>query len=177
MYQPKFIENQKIPIPLMMKEFPEFYIYKYERNNKNIILHYLIEGRGVSVYFKEKDKFDLFPQFFNVKSGGWYGDIGRWTPIERYSGTIICKNVSTLNRISEKGKNFRFIVSKAFFKKKLIIESDKVGIVELKCKKIVPQDYTIFIFSITENRWITRKYAIENLENYYNGTLEEDPFI
>jgi len=156
---PKFIENKNIPWALQFKEEPQFFIYKIEREGKNICLYYLVEGRGVSIYVKDRQKFQELPSKVEVISGGWYGNEGRWAPLERYSGTIICENVSRMKKLSDNGRNFKFTVSKLFLsnKKKLIIESDKVGVVEIKCKSIIPQKFEILLFCKTQYQWVPRK--------------------
>jgi len=156
---PKFIENKNIPWALNFKEEPEFFIYKIEEEGKNVRLHYLVEGRGVSIYVKDHQKFQELPSKVEVISGGWYGHEGRWAPLERYAGTIICESVSEMKTISSSGVNFKFKVRKPFLSsnKILTIESEKVGIVEIKCKLIVPQEFEILLKSKIQNRWIPRK--------------------
>lgn len=156
---PKFIENKNIPWALNFKEEPEFFIYKIEKEEKNIRLHYLVEGRGVSIYVEDHQKFQELPSKVELISGGWYGDKGRWDPLERYSGTILCKSASEMKKISDSGTNFKFKVRKPFLSssKILTIESEKVGVVEIKCKSIIPQEFEILLFSKIQNRWIPRK--------------------
>ena len=156
---PKFIENKNIPWALSFKEEPQFFIYKIEREGKNICLYYLVEGRGVSIYVKDHQKFQELPTKVEVISGGWYGDKGRWAPLERYSGTIICENASQMKKLSDNGKDFKFTVRKPFLSssKILTIESEKVGIVEIKCKSIIPQEFEILLFSKSQNQWVPRK--------------------
>lgn len=178
MKEPKYIEKENLPLRLGWQEHPQFFIYQTEKEGNNYRLHYLIDERGMSVYLEDKEKFDRFPHFFEVESGGWYGDKGRWAPVERYSGTIICENVSSFKELSSQGENFKFDVTKPFLssKKTLTIESEKVGKLEIKCKRIVPQKYDILFFSKTENRWVLRNYAMENLDSYLNGTIDSAPF-
>jgi len=155
----KFIENKNIPWALNFKEEPQFYIYKIEQEGKNIRLHYLVEGRGVSIYLKDHQKFQELPTKVEVISGGWYGNEGRWAPLERYAGTIICEDVSQMKKLSDTGENFKFNVRKPFLSssKILTIESEKVGIVEIKCKSIIPQEFEILLFSKSQNKWVPRK--------------------
>lgn len=156
---PKFIINKNIPWALNFKEEPEFYIYKLTREGSNIRLHYLVEGRGVSIYITDHQKFHELPSKIELISGGWYGDKGRWAPLERYSGTIICENATEMKKLSESGTNFKFKVRKPFLSssKILTIESEKVGIVEIKCKSIIPQEFEILLFSKSQNKWVQRK--------------------
>lgn len=178
MIKPKFIEKKNLPLRLAWQEHPQFFIYEFVKEGNNYKLHYLIDERGMSVHFEDKVKFDKFPHYFAVQSGGWYGDNGRWAPVERYSGTIICENVSSFKELSKVGVNFKFEVRKAFISstKTVIIESEKVGKIELKCKKIVPQEYEIFFKSKKENRWVLRSYALKNLDSYFNEQIEDSPF-
>ena len=103
-----------------------------------------------------------------------YGDKGRWAPVEMYIGTIVCENVISFKEISKHGQNFTFDISKPFLSsnKILTIESEMVGKLEIKCKRIVPQKYDIFFFSKSESRWVLRSYAVENLDSYLNGTID-----
>jgi len=178
MKEPKYIEKENLPLRLSWREHPEFCIYKYEKEGNNYRLHYLVDDRGMSVYLEDKIKFDKFPHYFEVESGGWYGDKGRWAPVERYSGSIICENVSSFKQVSTQGENFKFKVTKPLLSstKTLLFESEKVGSIELKCKRIVPQKYDIFFFSKTENKWVLRSYAIENMDSYFDDSLEDSPF-
>jgi hypothetical protein len=150
----KFIENKNIPWALNFKEEPQFYIYKIEQEGKNIRLHYLVEGRGVSIYLKDHQKFQELPKKVEVISGGWYGNEGRWAPLERYAGTIICEKASQMKKLFDTGENFKFNVRKPFLSssKILTIESEKVGIVEIKCKSIIPQEFEILLFSKSQNK-------------------------
>ena len=155
---PKYLEKKNIPIPLSSKDEPEFLIHKIEREENNIRLHYRVEGRGLSIYVKDHSKFEELPSKIEVVSGGWYGNKGRWAPLERYTGTIICEGVDEVKNISEKGKDFKFKVRKPLFSKYriLTIESKIIGIVEIKCKKIIPQKYEISLFSKIQNKWVLR---------------------
>lgn len=154
---PKFIENKNIPWALNFKEEPEFFIYKIIQEGSNTRLYYLVEGRGVSIYLTDHQKFQDLPKKVEVISGGWYGDKGRWAPLERYSGTIICEN-ATLNKLSDTGSNYKFKVRKPFLSssKILTIESEKVGVVEIKCKSIVPQEFEILLFDKAIEKWVPR---------------------
>ena len=155
---PKYIENKNIPLALSYMEEPEFFIYEIEEEGSNIRLHYLAEGRGFSIYFEDHHKYQELPSKIEVISGGWYGDKGRWAPLERYKGTIICEDAAEMKKISETGENFKFKVRKPFLSshKILNIESENVGIVEIKCKAIVPQKFEILLFSKVKNQWILR---------------------
>ena len=172
MKTPKYIENINLPLRLGWQEHPKFLVYKWEKEGENYRLHYLIDERGISVPFHDKEKFDRFPHLFEVESGGWYGDDGRWSPIERYMGTIICENVKSFKELSSQGENFKFNATKSILSpyKVLIIESEKVGKLEIKCKRIVPNEYDSFYFSKVENKWVSSSYVIENLDSYLNDT-------
>ena len=155
---PKYLEKNNIPIPLSFKEEPEFLIHKIESEETNIRLHYRVEGRGLSIFVKDHSKFEELPSKIEVVSGGWYGNRGRWAPLERYTGTIVCEDVDEITKISEKGENFRFKVRKPFFsrKKVLTIESEDIGVVQVKCMKIIPQKYEVSLFSKIQNQWVLR---------------------
>ena len=155
----KLIEKQNIPLPLSFKDNPEFLVYKIEREEQNIRLYYRVEGRGFSIPFRDHNEFEELPNKIKVVSGGWYGNKGRWAPLERYTGTIICEDVDSVKNNSEKGENFSFKVHKPFFSrnKTLTIESENIGIVEIKCKRIIPQKYEISLFSKIQNEWVPRK--------------------
>jgi hypothetical protein len=178
MKEPKYIEKENLPLRLAWKEHPKFFIYKYEKEDDNYRLHYLVDDRGMSVHLEDKVKFDKFPNYFEVQSGGWYGDKGRWAPMERYSGTIICEDVNSFNQLSSKGEDFKFSISKSIFssRKTLHIESAEIGTIELKCKKIIPQKYDILLFSKTEQKWVLRSYAMDNLDSYLDDTIDTNPF-
>jgi len=156
---PKYIERGNIPLALAFKEAPQFYIHKIEEENSNIRLHYIVDGRGMSVHFNDHEKFQQFPNKYEVESGGWYGEKGRWSPIERYIGTIICENYSGLKEISKYGEDFSFKIKKPFLSSSLIltIESEEIGNVQIKCKRKVPQEYTIYLFSKETKQWVLRK--------------------
>lgn len=155
----KYIENKNIPASLSFKEEPEFNIRNLENKGENIILHYIEDGKGLSINMDDHEKFQELPSKIEIISGGWYGENGRWSPLTRYVGKIVCENVLEIKKISDSGKDFKFKVKKAFFSdsKILTIESEKVGKVKIKCKNIVPQEYEIFLFSKLENKWIPRK--------------------
>lgn len=155
---PKYLEKENIPIPFSYKDEPEFLIHKIEKEENNIRLHYRVEGRGLSIFVKDHSKFEELPNKIEVVSEGWYGNKGRWAPLERYTGTIICEDVDEVKNISEKGKDFSFKVRKPFFSRNrvLTIESENIGIVEIRCKKIVPQKYEISLFSKIQNQWVLR---------------------
>ena len=78
-------------------------------------MYYQVEGRGVSIHLEDHNKFEELPSKIEVVSGGWYGNKGRWAPLERYTGTIICEDVDEMKSISEQGKDFSFKVRKPFF--------------------------------------------------------------
>lgn len=155
---PKNIEKKNIPIPLSFEDEPEFLIHKIEREENNIRLLYRVEGRGFSIYLKDRGKFEELPSKIEVVSGGWYGTKGRWRPLVRYTGSIICEDVEGIKKISEKGENFSFKVRKAVFSRKkiLTIESENIGIVEIKCKKIIPKKYEALLFNKIQNQWVPR---------------------
>lgn len=155
----KYIENINIPKPLSFKQEPEFNIYNIEHNANSIILNYFVEGEGYSINMDDYERFQELPSRIEIISGGWYGNNGRWSPLTRYVGTIICENTSGLKKTSNTGEDFRFKVRKAFFSdyKILTIESEKIGIVKFKCKTIMPQEYEIFIFNKLEDKWVPRK--------------------
>lgn len=152
------IEKQNIPIPLSYKDEPEFLIHKIEREEQNIRLYYQVEGRGVSIHVEDHNKFEELPSKIEVVSGGWYGNKGRWSPLERYTGTIICEDVDEVKNISKKGEDYSFKVRKPFFSRNkiLTIESENIGIVEIRCNKIIPQKYDISLFSKIQNEWVPR---------------------
>ena len=154
----KHIENKNIPDSLNFKEEPEFNIHNIENKGENIILHYIEDGKGLSIYMDDHEKFQELPSKIEIISGGWYGENGRWSPLTRYVGKIVCENTSELKKISDAGEDFSFKVKKAFFSdyKILTIESKKVGIVKIKCKTIVPQEYETFLFNKLENKWQPR---------------------
>jgi hypothetical protein len=154
----KYIENENIPWALTLKEEPEFYIHKIEKIDDNIILHYFVEDKGISINMDDYNKFQELPEKIEMISGGWYDDNGRWSPFTRYSGTIICENAIGMKKLSEKGENYKFRIRKAFLSsyKTLTIESDKVGIIEIKCKRIKPQKHETLLFSKIENEWKPR---------------------
>lgn len=156
--RPKYIENKNIPQSLSLKEKPEFNIYNIVHNGDNITLDYIEDGKGLSIYMDDHEKFQELPSKIEIISGGWYGENGRWSPLTRYVGKIVCKNTSELKKISDAGEDFRFKIKKAFFSdyKILTIESEKVGIVKIKCKTIVPQEYETFLFNKLENKWQPR---------------------
>lgn len=158
MKNPKYLEKKNIPITFSYKDEPEFLIYKIEREENNVRLHYQMEGRGLSIYVKDHSKFEELPNKIEVVSGGWYGNKGRWAPLERYTGTIICECVYDIKKISEKGEDFSFKVRKPFFSRNkiLIVESENIGIVEIKSKKIIPQKYEISLFSKIHDQWVLR---------------------
>lgn len=148
-----YIERKNIP--LILRDL-QFCISKIEKKDTSVILHYIMDGKGPSIYHSNKVDFDDFPNKVTILSGGWYGDVGRWSPLLRCEGSIICENVSSMNKVSDKGTNYKFIVTKSFFssKRKLYIESEEVGIIELKCGRIVPQPYQSFVFDKLVNKWI-----------------------
>lgn len=152
------IEKQNIPLSLSFKDKPEFLIHKIEREEQNIRLYYRVEGRGVSIHVEDHSKFEELPNKIKVVSGGWYGKKGRWTPVERYTGSIICEGVEEVKNISEQGRDFSFKVRKAFFSRNkiLTIESESIGVIEIRCKKIIPQKYEISLFSKIQNEWVLR---------------------
>lgn len=157
--KPKHIENTNIPWPLAGKANPSFYIYKVEEEKDDIRLYYQLEDAGFGVYFDSRQKFNSFPNEVEVISGGWYGNEGRWSPLERYVGTIICKNVSSIKKHSSIGKNYKFSIKTSFWfnTKTLTIESEPIGIVEIKCKAIIPQQYSILLFSKINGQWQPRE--------------------
>lgn len=158
MKEPKYIENVNLPFRLNWQEHPEFCITKFEKVKENYILYYSIEGRGTSLHFTNKEKFDVFPNNFEVQSGGWYGESGRWSPTTRCSGTLICEDVSSFNQISNRGVDFKFAITKPFFssKKNLLIESEEIGVIVMKCKRIIPQEYDTIIYNKKKKEWVKR---------------------
>lgn len=154
----KYIDPINIPQPLKNKVEPEFYIYKLENIDKNVILHYYFDGKGISINMDDIDRFQALPDKIEIISGGWYGDSGRWSPLTRYSGTIICENVKGIKKLSESGTNYKFKIRKSLLSSCLIltIESDKIGVVQIKCKKIVPQAYETLLFDKIEDEWKPR---------------------
>jgi hypothetical protein len=156
---PRYIENENLPLDFYFEREPQFFVHKIEREGKTATLHYFAEGLGRSIYFYDYQKFEELPSKVEVASGGWYGDKGRWTPLEKYDGTILCKGVSVMKKISDKGVNFKFKVRKPFISryKILTIESENVGVVEIECRKISPQPFKVFLFDKIKNEWIPGK--------------------
>jgi hypothetical protein len=164
MTRTKYIENKNITWDLTFKSNPEFCINKIIPNEGNLLLHYKVEGRGFSIYSEDHYEFSQLPSKIEIISGGWYGDKGRWSPLERYVGTILCENVFSQKKLSENGKDYRFEVSKKWYssQKKLSIESNNVGIVEIKCQSIIPQDFQIFLYSkIQKNGFYENRYQFK----------------
>lgn len=169
----KYIEDQNIPFTFGTIYQPEFLIHKIENVAENMILHYLVDGRGFSVHFENHSEFQKFPNYFKVESGGWYGDKGRWAPIERYTGTIICEDTKEIIQVAKSGSNFKFEISKPPFSKNkiLMIESEFIGVQKIKCKRIVPQEYDISLYSIKHEKWILRKQITDNLKSYMSDAF------
>ena len=164
----KYLEGGYIPFRLWFEKNPEFLIYKYEKEGNDYRLFYVTQSTGLSIYFSDKEKYDKFPKVFEVVSGAWYGSKGRWRPTERYYGTLICKDVSVFKNIENKGNSYKFKITKPLlsFRKTVLIESKDIGIIELKCKKIITQEYDVFLLNTLENIWINRKFAIDFFEQY-----------
>lgn len=154
----KYLEKKNVPNPLRCKDEPEFLVQKLEKEDENLRLYYRVEGCGHSIFVNDLSKFEKVPDKIKVVSGGWYGNKGRWAPLERYTGTIVCQCVDEVKTISEKGTDFSFKIRKPLFSKNkvLTIESEKIGIVEVRYKKIIPQKYEIFLFSKIQNQWVPR---------------------
>ena len=155
---PKYIEAENIPLPLAFKDNPEFLVHKIKREEQNIRLYYRVEGRGFSIHFKDHNEFEELPSKIEVVSGGWYGNKGRWAPLEQYTGSIICEDVDRVKNISDEGEDYSFKVRKPFFSRNkiLTIESEGIGIIEIRCKKIIPQKYEVHLFSKVQNQWVLR---------------------
>jgi hypothetical protein len=156
--KPKFIEQKNLPGCLWFEKNPEFCIYKIEIEGNDIRLFYTVEDRGESIYSSNYQKFERLPSKIEVISGGWYGNKGRWSPLARFQGTIICENVRDMKQVSNVGADYKFKVRKIFLstKKILTVESEKVGIVEIKCVKIIPQPFDVYLFDKEQNKWILR---------------------
>jgi hypothetical protein len=161
-YGPKYINPENIPLALCLDEEPQFLIYKLEHEGRNIRLHYCVEGRGFSIHVQDHQKWNEIPSKVEIISGGWYGNNGRWSPVERYLGTIVCESVSYIKIISETGQDFSFKVRKPFFtnQRVLTIESEKVGVVKIKCKAIIPQKHEILLFDKTKEKWMPRESMV-----------------
>ena len=155
---PKYIAVQNIPLPLAFKQEPQFCITSIEERKDELILHYQIEGRGFSIYTTDIEEFKQLPNKYEIISGGWYGNKGRWSPLERYTGSIICKNVSLFKQIDKEGEDYSFTVKKKWFSttKLLRVESESVGKVYIECASIEPQEFTIEIYSKEEEKWVLR---------------------
>lgn len=165
---PKYIENQHLPLTLSVKEHPQFFVYRIEKEGSDYRLHYALEDRGMSIHATEKTRFDKIPQCVQVVSGGWYGERGRWSPLERFEGTIICEGVSSYEVVSGSGSDYAFEVSKSWLgsTKKVVIESESVGKVELKCSRIVPQPFSSLLFSVQDDQWRSRGEFLDQLDDY-----------
>ena len=165
---PKYIENQHLPLTLSVKEHPQFFIYKIEREGSTCRLHYALEDRGMSIHASDKSRFDRIPQCVQVVSGGWYGERGRWSPLERFEGTIICEGVSSYEVLSNSGSDHAFEVRKPWLgsTKTVVIESESVGKVELKCSRIVPQPFSSLLFSVQDDKWLPRGEFLDQLDDY-----------
>ena len=155
---PKYIAVQNIPLPLAFKQEPQFCITSIEERKDELVLHYQIEGRGFSMYTTDIEEFKQLPEKYEIISGGWYGNKGRWSPLERYTGSIICKNVSHFKQVDKEGENYSFNVKKKWFSdtKKLRIESENVGTVDIECGSIEPQKYAIEIYNKEKEKWVFR---------------------
>lgn len=158
MKYPKHIANTNIPEPLSLKENPAFNICNITNDGHTNTLDYILEDKGLSIYMDDFQSFEELPSKIKILSGGWYGDKGRWSPLVRYVGKIVCENTSIIKKISDSGEDYKFKVRKAFFSdyKIIAIESKSVGKVKIKCKTIVPQEYDTFLFNILENKWVPR---------------------
>lgn len=152
----KYIERKNIPDSLSFKEEPQFNIRNIENKGENILLHYIEDGKGMSIYMDDHEKFQELPTKIEILSGGWYNEMGKWSPLVRYVGTIICENIKEIKQVSEVGKDYSFKIKKSFFSnyKTLIIESEKVGVVKVKCMTITPQPFEKFYFDKKENKWV-----------------------
>lgn len=155
---PKYITKKNIPLPLAFNEEPEFCIALIEERNDDLILHYQIEGRGFSIHTTDVREFNQLPDKYEMISGGWYGNKGRWSPLERYTGSIICKNISHFKQIDEDGEDYSFTVKKKWFSdtKKLRVESESLGTVNIECASIEPQEYTVEIYRKDVKTWVLR---------------------
>jgi len=155
---PKYIALQNIPLPLMFNDEPQFCITSIVERADELILHYQIEGRGFSLLTTDYEEFRQLPNKYEIISGGWYGNKGRWSPLERYTGSIICKNVSHFEQVKKEGEDYSFTVKKKWFSdtKKLRVESENVGTVDIVCASIEPQKYTIEIYNKEEEKWVLR---------------------
>lgn len=178
MRKPKYIPQKNLPICLMHEEHPDFHVYRYEHHGNDLKLYYLVEGRGISVHFQDKERFEKFPEIIEVESGGWYGEKGRWSPVERYNGVIKIYDVSSFSKKEQKIENYSVKVKKGFFSSKLKvqIESSDVGVIKFYCSKLEPEKYQILLFSKYDFTWKLRKEVLENLDDYYNGEVEQMPF-
>jgi hypothetical protein len=164
----KYFEGGHIPFALAFCEQPQFYINDFRRDADKIWLKYEAIGRGFSNYFDNHEKFKAFPKKVKVISGGWYGEYGRWSPKEKYEGLILCENVKSLKQISLEGKDYSLAVRKPFLAafKTLTAESEDVGIIEIKCKKIIPQsDYSINYFDVELEKWVPMDEMIKKINS------------
>ena len=80
------------------KSFIDCKISSCKFQNNVVSVRYLIEEWS-SVWFYDKDAFDVFPVPFKVKSGAWYVNDGRWRALKRIEREILSSNI-TLNSIS-----------------------------------------------------------------------------
>ena len=159
-----FIEHKNIPWSLFDEEEPEFHIHDVAKEGENIRLYYQLEGKGFAVNFTDYEKYNAFPTKISVVIGHWLVTSGRWCPLERYEGSIICERVSKTTKLSGVGENYKFKVHIApTTTKVLTLESEEIGVIEVHCEAIIPQEYKVYLYSLEQQKWVNRKDIILKL--------------
>lgn len=133
-------ENKKyIPGGLRYSNSSDTEFIDCKQEGLDYIFNYCEEKNGFSVHFQDKDEFDKFPDYIQVVSGAWYGENGRWSPLESIVGQLRFSNVLKF----EKGgctENNKFTISKKRFSKRLKIEikSTEIGVFSFLCDAVIP---------------------------------------
>lgn len=138
-------------------KYEDFFIYEYEKLEYGIMAKY-IHDYATSIWFKDSNEFELFPQKYSVMSGGWYDNEkgGRWRTQKRTFGTVNFEGITDFVK-GVKSEKMEFLINKPRMTNRfqIIIANSEIETLSFKCDNInfKPSD-KILLFDKAKNKFV-----------------------
>jgi hypothetical protein len=98
----------------------DYHTYQFSKDGNALTFQYFIDDRSSS-WIKDPETFEKFPQKYQVVSGGWYGDHGRWKTLKRIFREIKCSDITEYKEIGLSDEN-KLHYDKPLFSNKINVE-------------------------------------------------------
>ena len=146
-------------------DIPPFCIDRTTQEGLDLILHYILESAGPTLSIRDKYQHDTLATKVEVVAGGWYHTYGRWSLLERYTGSLRCTAATPLKVIDPTGLRNEFFVERPFLSRRLkvTLESERLGLLEFRCQSIHPQPFQTLVFDKQRQLWIDRDVFLASL--------------